>query len=69
MNTQRAFVQAIVSFRLRNVAERFGVDTDDAGFTTVEKVVLTAVSVAIAIAAGAAIRSKVTSMIDAITGP
>jgi aconitase B len=69
MNTQRHILQAIISTRLRKVAERLDIDTSDDGFTTVEKVVLTAIAVGIAVAAGAAIKSKVTSMIDAITGP
>jgi cell division protein FtsL len=69
MNTQRIILQAIASTRLRRLAERLEVNTDDAGFTTVEKVVLTAIAVSIAVAAGLAIKSKVTTMIDAITGP
>jgi hypothetical protein len=69
MTTQRLILQAIVSTKLRQLADRAGVDANDDGFTTVEKVVLTAIAVAIAIAAGVAIRTKVTGMIDSITGP
>jgi cell division protein FtsL len=63
MTTQRIILQAIVSTKLRQLADRVGVDENDDGFTTVEKVVLTAIAVAIAIAAGVA------GMIDSITGP
>lgn len=69
MNNHRHFLQAIASVRLRQVAERLEIDTNDDGFTTVEKVVLTAIAVGIAVAAGLAIKAKVTTMIDAITGP
>ena len=69
MTNQFAILQAIVSTHLHRVAESLDIDTSDAGFTTVEKVVLTAVAVTIAIAAGAAISGKVTGIIDKITGP
>ena len=69
MTNQFAILKAIVSTHLRRVAESLDIDTSDAGFTTVEKVVLTAVAVTIAIAAGAAISGKVTGIIDKITGP
>jgi hypothetical protein len=68
MKTQLLIIQAIVSTRLREVAERHDIDVNDAGFTTVEKVVLTALAVGIAVAAGGLISDKVTSIISKISG-
>jgi hypothetical protein len=52
------FVQAHASRLMRAAADRLGVDPDDAGFTTVEKVVLTGIGVAVAVAVGAIIMGK-----------
>jgi cell division protein FtsL len=68
MKTQLLIIQAIVSTRLREVAERHDINVNDAGFTTVEKVVLTALAVGIAVAAGGLISDKVTSIISKISG-
>jgi cell division protein FtsL len=68
MKTRLLIIQAIVSTRLREVAERHDIDVNDAGFTTVEKVVLTAIAVIMAGVAGVAITGKVTSIINKIEG-
>lgn len=60
------YVQFHTSRLLRRAALRLDIDQDDAGFTTVEKVVLTGIAVLIALGAGAAIRGKVTDLIDKI---
>ena len=68
MKTRTHIIQAMVSTRLREVAERHDIDVNDDGFTTVEKVVLTAIAVIMAGVAGAAITGKVTSIISKIEG-
>jgi hypothetical protein len=68
MKTRTLIIQAIVSTRLREVAERHDIDVNDDGFTTVEKVVLTAIAVIMAAGAGVAITGKVTSIISKIEG-
>jgi cell division protein FtsL len=68
MKTRLRIIQAIVSTRLREVAERHDIDVNDAGFTTVEKVVLTALAVGIAVVAGGLISTKVSSIISKIEG-
>jgi hypothetical protein len=68
MKTRILIAQAIVSTRLREVAERRGIDVNDDGFTTVEKVVLTALAVGIAVLAGGLISTKVSDVISKIGG-
>ncbi len=68
MKTQLLIIQAIVSTRLREVAERRGIEVNDDGFTTVEKVVLTALAVGIAVVAGGLISTKVSDVISKIGG-
>jgi cell division protein FtsL len=66
MKTRILIAQAIVSTRLREAAQRRGIDVNDDGFTTVEKVVLTALAVIMAGLAGAAITGKVNDAISKI---
>lgn len=68
MKTQLLIIQAIVSTRLRDVAERHNINVSDDGFTTVEKVVLTALAVGIAVVAGGLISTKVSDVISKIGG-
>jgi hypothetical protein len=68
MKTQLLIIQAIVSTRLREVAEGHDIDVNDDGFTTVEKVVLTALAVGIAVVAGGLISTKVSDVISKIGG-
>jgi cell division protein FtsL len=68
MKTRILIAQAIVSTRLREAAERRGIDVNDDGFTTVEKVVLTALAVGIAVVAGGLISTKVSDVISKIGG-
>ncbi len=68
MKTQLLIIQAIVSTRLREVAERHVINVNDDGFTTVEKVVLTALAVGIAVVAGGLISTKVSDVISTIGG-
>jgi hypothetical protein len=66
MHPAIVYAQVITSRLLRRVAERANIDTSDEGFTTVEKVVLTGIAVLIAVGAGAALKGKVSDLIDKI---
>ncbi len=66
MLTTLTFIQCRTSLALRRLACALDIDTDDAGFTTVEKVVLTGVAVGIALAAGAIIMTKVRDLANNI---
>jgi hypothetical protein len=62
------YIWTVASVLLRRGAERLGVDTsDDSGFTTVEKVVLTGFAVLLAGTAAFAMRRKIEDLLSKIS--
>lgn len=61
------YFQTLAAVLMRRGAERIGIDTsDDSGFTTVEKVVLTGIAVLLAVGVGAAMRGKIADLLSKI---